>query len=64
MAVEVTQASPVHVPLQSLVGWTGALAPRIAPLLVSGADAEAVEISGVGRVLVDPGPTGRPGERT
>ena len=64
VAVEVTQASPVHVPLQSLVGWTGALAPRIAPLLVSGADAEAVEISGVGRVLVDPGPTGRSGEKT
>jgi uncharacterized protein (AIM24 family) len=62
VAVEVTQASPVHVPLQSLVGWTGALAPRIAPLFAGGADGEAVEISGEGRVLVDPGPGGAGGE--
>jgi hypothetical protein len=62
VAVEVTPYSPVHVPLSSLVGWTGALAPRITPLFAGGADGEAVEISGEGRVLVDPGPTGRPGE--
>jgi uncharacterized protein (AIM24 family) len=62
VAVEVTRASPVHVPLASLVGWTGALSPRIAPLFAGGADGEAVEISGEGRVLVDPGPGGRPGE--
>jgi uncharacterized protein (AIM24 family) len=62
VAVEVTQASPVHVPLASLVGWTGALTPRIAPLFAGGADGEAVEISGEGRVLVDPGPTARHGE--
>ncbi len=62
VAVEVTQASPVHVPLQALVGWTGALAPRIAPLFAGGADGEAVEISGEGRVLVDPGPGGAGGE--
>jgi tetratricopeptide (TPR) repeat protein/uncharacterized protein (AIM24 family) len=64
VGVEVTPASPVHVPLASLVGWTGALAPRIAPLFAGGAEGEAVEISGEGRVLVDPGPSGRPGEGT
>jgi uncharacterized protein (AIM24 family) len=62
VAVEVTPASPVHVPLASLVGWTGALAPRIAPLFAGGAEGEAVEISGEGRVLVDPGPSGSTGE--
>ncbi len=62
VAVEVTQASPVHVPLQSLVGWTGALAPRLAPLFAGGPDGEAVVISGEGRVLVDPGPVAH-GER-
>lgn len=62
VAVEVTQASPVHVPLHSLVGWTGALTPRIAPLFAGGVDGEAVEISGDGRVLVDPGPASRGGE--
>jgi uncharacterized protein (AIM24 family) len=62
VAVEVTEASPVHVPLSSLIGWTGALTPRIAPLFAGGAESEAVEISGEGRVLVDPGPTGRHGE--
>ena len=64
VAVEVTQASPVHVPLQSLVGWTGALAPRLAPLFAGGPDGEAVVISGEGRVLVDPGPVAHAGERT
>lgn len=64
VAVEVTQASPVHVPLQSLVGWTGALAPRLAPLFAGGPDGEAVVISGEGRVLVDPGPAAPAGERT
>jgi uncharacterized protein (AIM24 family) len=62
VAVEVKQSSPVHVPLASLVGWTGALTPRIAPLFAGGADGEAVEISGEGRVLVDPGPTARHGD--
>jgi uncharacterized protein (AIM24 family) len=62
VAVEVTQASPVHVPLQSLVGWTGALAPRLAPLFAGGAEGEAVVISGEGRVLVDPGPGEPAGE--
>jgi uncharacterized protein (AIM24 family) len=62
VAVEVTPASPVHVPLAALVGWTGALTPRIVPLFSGGADGDAVEISGEGRVLVDPGPTGRTGE--
>jgi uncharacterized protein (AIM24 family) len=61
VAVEVTEASPVHVPLASLVGWIGALTPRLAPIF-SGAEGEAVEISGEGRVLVDPGPTARPGD--
>jgi uncharacterized protein (AIM24 family) len=64
VAVEVTQASPVHVPLASLVGWTGTLTPRIAPLFAGGADGDAVEISGEGRVLVDPGPTSQHEEGT
>jgi uncharacterized protein (AIM24 family)/thioredoxin-like negative regulator of GroEL len=62
VAVEVTRASPVHVPLGALVGWTGALSPRISPLFAGGLDGEAVEISGEGRVLVDPGPSTRPGD--
>jgi hypothetical protein len=48
----------------ALVGWTGTLTPRIAPLFAGGADGDAVEISGEGRVLVDPGPTSRPEEGT
>jgi hypothetical protein len=44
------------------VGWTGAVTPRIAPLFNGGAEGEAVEVSGEGRVLVDPGPAARPGE--
>ena len=64
VAVEVTQAAPVHVPVAALVGWTGTLTPRIAPLFAGGADGDAVEISGEGRVLVDPGPTSRPEEGT
>ena len=64
VAVEVTQASPVHVPLASLIGWTGALTPRIAPFSAGGVEGEAVEIAGEGRVLVDPGPAARAGEAT
>jgi hypothetical protein len=36
----------------ALVGWTGGLTPRLAPLL-EGQDGGAVELSGEGRVLVD-----------
>jgi uncharacterized protein (AIM24 family) len=64
VAVEVTAESPVHVPIGSLVGWTGALTPRIAPLFSGGGDGTAVELSGEGRVLVDPGPAARTGDAT
>jgi uncharacterized protein (AIM24 family) len=54
VAVDVQPGAPVRVPLASLVGWTGVVAPRLAPL--AGADGEggAVELTGDGRVLVDP----------
>jgi uncharacterized protein (AIM24 family) len=60
--LEVTREAPVQVPVRALVGWTGALTPRLAPLTetVAGADHEpgapiVVELTGEGRVLVDEG---------
>jgi hypothetical protein len=48
------------VPAEALVGWTGALTPRIVPLAGEPGTPEAVEgesvveLAGDGRVLVDP----------
>jgi uncharacterized protein (AIM24 family) len=52
VAIDVTGRAPVRVPVEALVGWTGGLTPRLAPLL-EGMDGGAVELSGEGRVLVD-----------
>jgi uncharacterized protein (AIM24 family) len=62
-AVEVRPAMPVRVPLDALVGWTGALTPRIGALAgppeaaPAAGELFAVELSGEGRVLVDTGAT-------
>jgi thioredoxin-like negative regulator of GroEL/uncharacterized protein (AIM24 family) len=55
VALEVAGDAPLRVPLEALVGWVGALTPRIVPLLDGGPDV-AVELAGEGRVLCDPGP--------
>jgi len=60
LAVDVTPAAPVRVPVAALVGWTGTLAPRLVAL--AGADGAAVggavELTGEGRALVDAGGEG------
>jgi Flp pilus assembly protein TadD len=53
VAIEVTPDRPVRVAATALLGWSGALTPRLVPL--ARAEADAVELSGEGRVLVDPG---------
>lgn len=55
-AVEVAAGVPLRVPLAALLGWTGTLTPQVLPLLdVDDAPAElAVELTGDGRVLLDP----------
>jgi len=62
VAVPVALDAPVQVPVEALVGWTGALTPSLGPLAESAADGElgsaaprAVELTGEGRVLVDDG---------
>ena len=62
-ALEATRETPIRVPLAALVGWTGALTPRIVPLAdAAGAPQEGapgeplvVELGGDGRVLLDEG---------
>jgi len=54
VAVDVQPGAPVRVPLASLVGWTGVVAPRLAPLAGVDGEGGAVELTGDGRVLVDP----------
>jgi hypothetical protein len=39
----------------ALVGWSGSLEARLVPLLGPRGAADAVELSGEGRVLLDPG---------
>ncbi len=57
VSVDVGPQGPLKVPLAALVGWIGALTPRVCALLDDGADpvVVAVELSGEGRVLADPG---------
>lgn len=59
VTVDVGSDQPVLVPLVSLVGWTGNLTPRLATLTgAGGGDGEgpvAVELSGEGRAITDPG---------
>jgi uncharacterized protein (AIM24 family) len=60
VAIEISGAETLRVPPTSLVGWSGAVTPRIGPL--TGADGAApaagtpvmVELTGDGRVFVDP----------
>jgi uncharacterized protein (AIM24 family) len=69
VAMDVTSASPLRVPMDALLGWHGALTPKVVamvetPALPAGApepppppDAAInalVELSGEGRVLLDP----------
>jgi uncharacterized protein (AIM24 family) len=59
VTVEVSADQPVLVPLDALVGWTGNLTPRLAPLAMGDGDGPvAVELSGDGRAIADPGPSG------
>lgn len=67
LALEVSPSAPVRLPIAALVGWTGALTPRLVALAEEGADAGAgagtpvVELSGEGRVLADPDAAAREG---
>lgn len=68
LTIEVTLAAPLRVPLTALVGWIGALTPKVLGLAGSLAAGEvrspeaalwAVELNGEGRVLLDVAPTTR-----
>jgi tetratricopeptide (TPR) repeat protein len=56
VAIDVAAGAPLRLPLAALVGWIGALTPRVCALLDDPADRPvvAVELSGEGRVLADP----------
>jgi len=57
VSVDVGADQPVRVPLAALVGWTGNLTPRLATLAgeSEGDGPVAVELSGEGRAITDPG---------
>jgi hypothetical protein len=55
VSVDVAPQAPLKVPLAALVGWIGALTPRVCALLEDAGDpVVAVELTGEGRVLADP----------
>ena len=63
VAIEISGGEPLRVPPQALVGWTGAVTPRIGLLAAEGVPPDAapppgapimVELNGDGRVFVDP----------
>jgi Flp pilus assembly protein TadD/uncharacterized protein (AIM24 family) len=55
VAVDVSPDAPLRIPLRALVGWIGALTPRVTSLVEERGDAAAaVELTGEGRALVDP----------
>jgi len=55
VAVDVSPEAPLRVPLRALVGWVGAVTPRVTSLLEEGGDGgAAVELIGDGRALIDP----------
>ncbi len=60
VALDVVPSAPLRVPLQALVGWSGALTPRIVPLTEPGDELAraVVELAGEGRVLADPAAAG------
>jgi uncharacterized protein (AIM24 family) len=62
VALDVGPDAPLRVPLDALVGWTGALTPRLTGLLddVAAPGVVAVELTGEGRALVDPAAAGGP----
>ncbi len=54
--LEVHPEAALRLPLEALVGWIGAVTPRLVTLVEGGpAELLGVELSGEGRVLVDPG---------
>jgi len=62
VALEVSRSLPLRVPVESLVGWTGAVTPRVV-LLAGEEEAKedeysegpvVVELTGDGRALIDP----------
>jgi uncharacterized protein (AIM24 family) len=63
VALDVVSSAPLKVPLEALVGWVGALTPRVTALPEDGGEGEpvvvAVELTGEGRVLVDPAPAAK-----
>jgi len=55
VAVDIAPGAPLRVPVVALVGWLGALTPRLVDALLTGAAAGAVvELAGEGRALLDP----------
>jgi thioredoxin-like negative regulator of GroEL len=56
VTVDVLPASPLKVPLAALVGWVGALTPRVCALVEDDETpvVVAVELTGEGRVIADP----------
>jgi uncharacterized protein (AIM24 family) len=54
LSLEVVPGSPLRVTAAALLGWSGAVAPRLVP--AEGEAGPAVELTGEGRALVDPGP--------
>jgi Flp pilus assembly protein TadD len=55
VAIDVAPGAPLRLPLAALVGWIGALTPRLGPLAEDADTAPlAVELTGEGRALADP----------
>ncbi len=69
VAVEVSEAAPVRVPIATLLGWVGALTPAVVgfaepppgtePVEAQPQAPAMVELAGEGRVLVDPAAAAR-----
>ena len=59
VTVDVAPDAPLKIPLAALVGWIGALTPRVCPLVEDGPAPAvvAVELTGDGRVIADPAAT-------
>ncbi len=60
-ALEVVSGAPLRLPVAALLGWVGALTPRLVPLVEGAGEATAVELAGDGTVLVDPAAAGEEG---
>jgi uncharacterized protein (AIM24 family) len=61
VALQASAGAPVRVAAGALVGWTGALTPRLLTAAEGGVLGSAVELAGEGRVLVDGGAGGGAG---